>query len=172
MYFYRKYTIGEAEKLTAGWLLSERSVHPGALGRTVVPDCVTDEGCIVVRGIGIDIVEIGRIHRMIEKYGMHFLEKVFTDAEIVYCSEKAHPATHFAVRWAAKEAFYKALPSKIQPVATWKSMETLPCAKSGKPEIRLLSSELTDFFRSEGIGSWLVSLSHERSVGTAIVVLE
>ena len=141
------------------------------------PECPADrvtinEGRIVVRGIGIDVVEIERIHRMIEKYGLHFLEKVFTDAEIVYCNAKAHPATHFAVRWAAKEAFYKALPLAVQSVATWKSIETLPREKSGKPEISLLSSELAEFFAAEGIGSWMVSLSHERSVCTAIVVLE
>jgi holo-[acyl-carrier protein] synthase len=126
----------------------------------------------VVRGIGIDIVEISRIHRLIEKYDMQFLDKVFTGAEVAYCNGKAHPATHFAGRWAVKEAFYKALPSAIQPAAMWKSIETLPSLYSGKPEIHVLSPDISGFFISEGIGSWMVSVSHERSVCTAMVVLE
>jgi holo-[acyl-carrier protein] synthase len=126
----------------------------------------------VVRGIGIDVVEIERIKRLIEKYGSQFLEKVFTGPEIGYCNAKAHPATHFAGRWAVKEAFYKALPAAIQARATWKSIETLPNGKTGKPEIRILSDDLTTFFRNESITSWMVSLSHERSVCNAVVLIE
>lgn len=126
----------------------------------------------MVRGIGIDVVEIVRIQKLVEKYGQQFLGKVFTDAEVAYCNAKAHPAIHFAGRWAVKEAFYKALPAAIQPIAAWKSIETLPAPTSGKPEITILTPDILEFFKFENIKSWQVSVSHERSVCTAIVLLE
>ncbi|MBN1578625.1 MAG: holo-ACP synthase [Chitinispirillaceae bacterium] len=125
----------------------------------------------MVRGIGIDVVEIERIDKLIEKYGSHFLEKVFTPGEIAYCNQKAHPALHFAGRWAAKEAFYKALPESFQPFATWKSIEVLPENASGRPEIRVLSFDVADNFQKEKITSLLISISHERTICTAIVIL-
>ncbi len=126
----------------------------------------------MIRGVGIDIVEIERIKKLIEKYSAHFLDKVFTAREIAYCSAKAYPAIHFSGRWAAKEAFYKALPTLYQPIATWKSIEILPDALSGRPEIHVLSSELAAFFREEQMNVPLLSISHERSMCTAIVVFE
>ncbi|MBN1309635.1 MAG: holo-ACP synthase [Chitinispirillaceae bacterium] len=124
-----------------------------------------------MKGIGIDVVEIERIDKMIEKYGSHFLEKVFTSNEIAYCTQKAHPALHFAGRWSAKEAFYKALPGSFQRFATWKSIEILPDNVSGRPEIKVLSYDLAEHFRKEKITSLLISISHERTICTAIVGL-
>jgi holo-[acyl-carrier protein] synthase len=126
----------------------------------------------LIRGVGIDIVEIERIKKLIEKYGTHFLDKVFTAQEIAYCSAKAFPAIHFSGRWAAKEAFYKALPTLYQPLASWKSIEILPDAQSGRPQIHVLSPELAMYFRKEQMNVPLLSISHERSMCTAIVVFE
>ena len=126
----------------------------------------------MVRGIGTDIVDIKRIERLIDRYASHFLEKVFTPNEIGFCSAKAHPAVHFAGRWAAKEAFYKALPLPSQRLSTWKSIEIVPQDSSGRPQIRILSRELVDSLYAEKITSFLLSISHERSTCTAMVVLE
>ena len=130
------------------------------------------KGMIVVRGIGVDIVEIERIKKLIIKYSSHFLEKVFTPHEIAFCNQKANPANHFAGRWAAKEAFYKALPLPFQHYSTWKSIEVIPDKDSGRPEIRILSQELGDCFKTENISSILLSISHERMICTATVILE
>jgi holo-[acyl-carrier protein] synthase len=126
----------------------------------------------VVRGIGTDVVEIDRIGNLIEKYGDHFLNKVFTDNEIAYCRSKARPAVHFAGRWAVKEAFYKALPATVQPVSGWKSIETLPDGTTGKPVICLLAELLKERLTSEAISSWMVTVSHERAVCVAVVILQ
>lgn len=80
----------------------------------------------MVLGLGIDIVEIGRMEQMISKYDMQFLQKVFTAEEIVWGKTKAFPPLHFAGRWAVKEAFYKALPSVCQSLSGWKSIQVLP----------------------------------------------
>ena len=59
--------------------------------------------------VGVDIVEVGRIADAIDRWGSRFLERIFTPTEIAYCSPKARAAESFAVRFAAKEAFAKAL---------------------------------------------------------------
>ena len=126
----------------------------------------------MVRGVGIDVVEIDRIKNLINKYGNHFCEKVFTPREISYCNEKAFPEIHFSGRWAVKEAFYKALPSFIQPFSTWKSIEIVSETIGEKPEICILSTELKENLHKENISSILHSISHERSICTAIVLIE
>ena len=109
---------------------------------------------------------------MIQRYDTHFLDKVFTANEIQYCSKKVHQSVHFAGRWASKEAFYKALPLSAQQYATWKSIEVMPQSTSGKPEILVLSPELVNFFKVEMINSLYLSISHEQTICTAMVILE
>jgi len=130
------------------------------------------QGEYLIRGIGIDVVEIGRIKDMMIKYDAHFLEKVFTPGEIRYCGSRAFAEIHYAGRWASKEAFYKALPGNIQPESSWKSIEILPDESSGKPHIRILSDSVKRLLRDEGITACHLSISHERSICTAIVILE
>ncbi len=122
-------------------------------------------------GTGIDIVEIGRIERLIEKYGRAFLNKVFTDSEIEYCDNKARPAVHFSGRWAVKEAFYKAVPVACQKFSTWHSIEVLSRQPAGKPEIRLLSESLRGAFDEYRITEYHTSISHERKYCVAQVYL-
>ena len=59
--------------------------------------------------IGTDIVSVERVGRLVERRGSSFLTRWFTEAEIAYCSGKAHPEQHFAARLAAKESVVKAL---------------------------------------------------------------
>lgn len=62
-------------------------------------------------GTGIDIIEVERIDRLIEKFGDRFLQRLFTDAEIKYCLSKKNSCQHFAARFATKEAVVKATSS-------------------------------------------------------------
>jgi len=64
---------------------------------------------MTIIGIGTDIIECERISRMVEKHSDHFVNRVFTEAEVRYCSERRSGDQHFAGRWAAKEAVLKAL---------------------------------------------------------------
>lgn len=126
----------------------------------------------MLKGIGIDIVEIGRIARMIETYGDVFLCKVFTEKEIAWCNAKAVPHNHFAGRWAAKEAFYKALPQSCQPHSFWKSIEIMPVEHGNKPAITICTEELKKALEYEAAQTIHVSISHEKSICTAIVIIE
>ncbi|KMQ52656.1 Holo-[acyl-carrier protein] synthase [Chitinispirillum alkaliphilum] len=126
----------------------------------------------MIRGIGTDIVEIDRIGKLIEKYANHFIEKVYTSKEILWCSKKAVPAVHYAGRWAVKEAFYKALPDTCQPFSSWKSIEILPGSKNGRPAIRVVDQKLTEMLESEQIENIHLSISHEKKQCVAVVILE
>jgi holo-[acyl-carrier protein] synthase len=125
-----------------------------------------------IRGMGVDIVEVGRIAEMIRKYDDHFLNKICTPAEIAYCKGTALPALHFAGRWAVKEAFYKALPDECQPQSGWKSIEVLPGSTSRKPVVHLVEDSLAGALRAAGVGTVHVSISHEKTLCVACVVLE
>lgn len=62
----------------------------------------------MIKGHGIDIVEIKRLERAVKRWGKTFLNRVFTERELAYSKNKARPMQHLAARFAAKEAVYKA----------------------------------------------------------------
>ena len=125
----------------------------------------------MIKGIGLDIVDISRIERLIHTYDSHFLNKVFTRTEIEYCETHARPSVHYAGRWAAKEAFYKAIPLSCQKIATWKSIEVNTIEK-GKPVIHLCSEVLQKQLEEEGITACHISISHEKKYCMAWVISE
>lgn len=120
----------------------------------------------------MDIVEIARIERLLERYGDSFTRKVYTPAEVALCRRVARPGVSFAGRWGAKEAFYKALPDSCQKVASWKSIEMLSVEATGRPVVKVVDPGLSRALEREGITSWHVSVSHERSHCVVFVVLE
>ena len=71
-------------------------------------------------GCGIDIIEIDRIKKAIERWGEHFLKHIFNEEEISYAEKFKNPAPHYAARFAAKEAVYKAIGN--HPQMSWKDM--------------------------------------------------
>lgn len=127
----------------------------------------------MIIGIGADIADIGRVERMIGKYGDRFCVKVFTGPEMIYCGKMASPAIHFSGRWAAKEAFYKALPHVIQPRSTWKSIQIVTREGNRRPVIEVIDPVLTEALSIAGITRIHLSISHEqKGYCVAFVVLE
>ena len=63
----------------------------------------------MIVGLGIDIVMIERIEKMLERHGERVLKRLYTETERAYCDKMAKPQLHYAARFAAKEAFVKAL---------------------------------------------------------------
>lgn len=121
----------------------------------------------MVKGIGIDILEIHRIQRSVDAFGNDFLEKIFTPEEIRYCTAKHNAAQHFAARFAAKEAVSKALATGWRGNFSWKDIEVTNDAL-GKPQITL-SGKLKEALARASI---FVSLSHSESHVVAMVILE
>ncbi|NWF52260.1 MAG: holo-ACP synthase [Nitrospirae bacterium] len=122
----------------------------------------------MIYGIGIDIVNIERMKRAVEKWGNRFLERVFTEMEISYCYEKRNPFLSLAVRFAAKEALIKAVGS-INSISL-KDIEVVN-VDGGKPILRL-RGKFNEFFQMHKIEKVHLSLSHEYDYGIACVVLE
>ena len=89
-----------------------------------------------ILGIGTDIISIKRINNSIKKGGYNFKKKIFSDKEIKYCERKKNPSAFFAKRFAAKEAFTKALGTGIRKGISLKNIEIFNDS-SGKPNIKL-----------------------------------
>jgi holo-[acyl-carrier protein] synthase len=121
---------------------------------------------VTTEGIGIDIEEVERFDAMLARWGTRFADRIFTDAEIAYCASQHRPAPHFAARFAAKEAFGKAIGTGWRGAFAWKDVEVLRDA-DGRPSI-LLHHALRERYAGLRI---LVSLSHTRRLATAVVLL-
>ncbi len=120
----------------------------------------------MILGIGTDIIEIERVRRAVASE--HFRKKVFTANEQNYCESRgAQSAASYAARFAAKEAFFKALGTGIFTSLT--EVETLNDA-AGKPEIFLYGKAKT-FAGNLGVEKIFVSLSHCQNYATAFVTL-
>ena len=98
-------------------------------------------------GIGTDIVNIKRMEKSLKKYGFKFKKKIFSRKEILYCEKKKNPSSYYAKRFAAKEAFSKALGTGIRKGISLKNIEISNNSK-GKPYI-LLRGDLSKFLKKK-----------------------
>lgn len=124
----------------------------------------------MIAGLGNDIIEVERLQRELDREGGGLRDDVFTPAEIAYCQSMAHPAEHFAARWAAKEALFKALGTGYRNGLAWRDVE-VQRDDLGKPTL-VLSGRVRQLVDERRITNLLVSLSHTRTVAAASVVLE
>ncbi len=124
----------------------------------------------MVVGIGIDAVTISRIDRLLELRGERFLRKVFSAEEIEEGMKRHDRAEFFAVRFAAREAFVKALGTGFGGGVSMHDVEVTK-GERGAPRLRL-SERLAALVASGGIARWHLSLTHEQDTALAVVVLE
>jgi len=117
--------------------------------------------------VGVDIVEIDRLGRAIERWGQRFLDRVYTPQERAFCRERV---PELAARFAAKEAISKALGTGIigREGVNWRDMEVLS-DRRGKPLV-YLHGRARQRAEELGLTQWAVSLSHERGIAIAFVV--
>lgn len=121
----------------------------------------------MIIGLGIDLVEIARIEAMLARWPQRFAARVFTPEEIAACENRSSRAAALAARFAAKEAFAKALGTGIDKNFSWKDF-AVHNASNGRPLPRL-SARLAA--RLSGVNVHL-SLSHADHYATAVVILE
>ncbi len=113
---------------------------------------------------GTDIIEIERVKKSIGNVGERFIETIYTQKEIDYCeSKKAQKYQHYAARFAAKEAIFKALSSKLNRKYSWQDLEILN-DENGKPRVFLKC----DIEEIEDID---ISISHCKEYAVATVVV-
>jgi holo-[acyl-carrier protein] synthase len=125
----------------------------------------------MIYGIGVDLVKVERIERVLARYGDRFLERVFTEREIAYCRGRAWAASALAMRFAAKEAFSKALGVGLRKGGIrWREVEVIP-NPLGKPEI-FVSGRAAELCATAGIENMHLSLTDEDHRALAVVILE
>jgi len=124
----------------------------------------------MIFGTGIDIIKIERIEKVIKRWGDRFINRVFTQDESTFCFKRVSPYPAFALRFAAKEAFSKALGTGMKKGVAWRDIEVFHF-KSGKPGLKIYGKSLA-LCQKEEITSFHVSLSDEEEYGVAMVILE
>ncbi|MFH0989480.1 MAG: holo-ACP synthase [bacterium] len=122
----------------------------------------------MIIGIGVDILEVGRMKRAIERWGDAFTEKIFTAIEINYCRSKKYPEQHFAARFAVKEAFSKALQTGWSGVFRWKDVEVVNNPQSGAPQLTA-HNKVGEMLGKNKVN---VSISHTEHTVIAFVIIE
>ena len=124
----------------------------------------------MIFGTGVDIVDISRFERFVREDNAALLRRIFTTHELEYCAVKKHSAQHYALRFAAKEAFLKAMGTGLRDGLSWQDMEVVN-DHLGKPDLRLSGRALELFQQAEICKSFL-SLSHDGNFAVAMLVLE
>lgn len=123
-----------------------------------------------IYGIGIDLVRVERLEKLLERWGERFEIRVFTESERQFCSGRKNRAACLALRFAAKEAFVKALGLGMRKPVLWQDIEVRHNAL-GKPEISLTPLAL-QYCHDRGITAWHLSLTDDGQYGAAVVIIE
>jgi holo-[acyl-carrier protein] synthase len=124
----------------------------------------------MIYGIGVDIVNIGRMERVIEKWGDRFIQRVFTPAEMDLCLSRPSPIPAFSMRFAAKEAFSKAMGTGMKKGVRWRDIEVFHYP-GGRPGLRL-HGRSSERCSEENITGFHLSMSDDGGYGVAMVILE
>lgn len=124
----------------------------------------------MVLGTGLDLVDVERFRKFVERRGERALQRLFTPGELSYCKRFTDPTQALAARFAAKEAFFKALGTGMGPAGGWHDVEVIRLA-SGQPRLQLhgLAAERA---REMQVRTIHVTLSHTEGTAGAVVILE
>lgn len=124
----------------------------------------------MIVGIGVDLVETARIGESLERHGERFTRRLYTPVEIAYCEKFKNRAEHYAARFAAKEAAFKALGTGWREGVRWLDVEVVNQA-SGKPEL-VLRGRAEELGRALGVTRTAISISHADHYAVVQVVFE
>lgn len=123
----------------------------------------------MIKGTGIDLVEIRRIRRVTERHGQHFISKILTKAEMDQLPA-SNPVPRIAALFAGKEAAVKALGTGFAQGIHFTSVEILH-EHTGKPSVQF-HGKAQELVKAMGVTSAQVSLTHEKTHAAAVVILE
>src|SRR5581483_4576241 len=124
----------------------------------------------MILGTGVDLAEVPRIQTAIERHGVRFIERIYTEREIAYVERKANRFERYAARFAAKEAGMKAIGTGWKGGVMWRDFEVsnLP---SGQPTL-LLNGVASQIAEKLGVRRISLSLTHTAELAMAHVILE
>jgi holo-[acyl-carrier protein] synthase len=124
----------------------------------------------MIFGIGTDIVGIPRFDRFVSEQNEPLFNRLFTERERAYCAARARAGQHYALRFAAKEAFLKAMGTGLRDGISWLDMEVVN-NDLGRPDL-VVTGKAAALCASAGVGAIFLSLSHDAGCAVATVVLE
>ena len=124
----------------------------------------------MIVGIGVDLFSVIRVEEDLDKGEEGLRDSIFTPEEIAYCQSKRYPAQHFAARFAAKEAVFKALGASGLAGSHWRDVE-VRVERNGRSYV-ILTGKVREAADTLRVASVFVSLSHTRDWAVASVVLE
>jgi holo-[acyl-carrier protein] synthase len=124
----------------------------------------------VIYGVGTDLIEIPRVERALARFGVRFAQRILCEPELRRFRAHAKPAAYLAKRFAAKEAFTKALGTGIRAPANWHGV-WVSNQRSGKPQLEF-SEPLAQLLETRGIRRSHLTLTDERGMAAATVILE
>jgi holo-[acyl-carrier protein] synthase len=124
----------------------------------------------MIYGVGTDLVEIVRVEKALERFGERFARRILCEPELKRFKAHRKPAAYLAKRFAAKEAFTKALGTGIHAPANWHGVWVVNL-RSGKPALEF-SDPLKKLLKQRNILKSHVSLTDERGMAAATVILE
>ena len=124
----------------------------------------------MIYGVGTDLIEVKRIERVLGRFGERFARRILCEPELKRFRAHRQPVHYLAKRFAAKEAFTKALGTGIHAPANWHGGWVVNL-KSGKPQLQF-SDQLQELLKQKQIRSSHLSLTDEREIASATVILE
>ena len=124
----------------------------------------------MILGIGTDLCDVGRIERALERFGERFAKRILVASEMQRFRRHRKPAGYLAKRFAAKEAFSKALGTGIRFPVNWHNV-WVENERSGKPSLKF-SRPLAGLLKRRGVKKVYVSLTDEPGMACAFVVVE
>lgn len=124
----------------------------------------------MILAVGIDIVEVSRIKKALDRFGNKFVERLFNPTEISYCCGKILAAECLAGTFAAKEAFLKALGTGIRDGINWLDMEVV--RQKGYPPNMKVSGRAREAMEKKGGSTVLLSISHDGGLAIATVLIQ
>lgn len=124
----------------------------------------------MIVGSGVDLCEVDRIKKAIERHGRRFIDRIYTSREIAYCDPKANRFERYAARFAAKEAGMKAIGTGFRKGVTWQDFEVghLP---GGRPTL-YFHGKAAEFAKALRVRNVALSITHTSVQAMALVILE
>lgn len=123
----------------------------------------------MIIGIGIDIVRVERIQRMIDRWKLRFLNRIFTPVEQSYSKKFKQPEAHLAARFAVKEAVFKSMGTGWTGGIRWTDVE-VNNETSGQPKVKV-HGKVKQWIHEHGVTEIHVSISHDTDYSIAQVIL-
>ena len=124
----------------------------------------------MIKGIGLDSIELNRIERIYNEYGERFLNRIYSSEEQDYALRYKDPVPRLAARFAAKEACMKALGTGWSNGVRWRDI-VVTNSRSGKPEMRLFG-KAAHFSQMLAVEHIHMSITHSKEHATVVVIFE